>query len=314
MTRRGGPGVALWLAAALLAAWGAAARADYLKVQRHAVVHALPASQSDTVTEVEPGAVLGLLEDAQTNGYYRASGAVGEGWVYRTFVRRFAGNPPGAPAPAPSSAAAAGGNWSAYSTGVFKQCPQRGKPKNPAQPRWDPDLNTLKNRDLPPPLYADKTIADFLTDEPESVMDMGKANRANWSEEARSEAAEMEFQGVRIEGFLRRVDKEGPESCNCYSSDHVDHHLWLGETPSATIRQCMVVEVSPRLLPQHPGWVKARLDTLVDQHERVRISGWAMWDQEHPEKLGVTRGTLWEVHPVHQIEVFRNGGWKPFEN
>jgi hypothetical protein len=30
----------------------------------------------------------------------------------------------------------------------------------------------------------------------------------------------------------------------------------------------------------------------------VRIRGWLMLDQEHPEQIGKTRGTLWEIHPI----------------
>jgi hypothetical protein len=34
-----------------------------------------------------------------------------------------------------------------------------------------------------------------------------------------------------------------------------------------------------------------------------------MLDQEHPDQVGRTRGTLWEIHPIMKIEVNRNGGW-----
>jgi hypothetical protein len=30
-----------------------------------------------------------------------------------------------------------------------------------------------------------------------------------------------------------------------------------------------------------------------------------MLDQEHPDQLGKTRGTLWEIHPIMRIEVSR---------
>jgi hypothetical protein len=41
------------------------------------------------------------------------------------------------------------------------------------------------------------------------------------------------------------------------------------------------------------------------------VSGWLMMDQEHPDQVGKTRGTLWEVHPVMRLEVERRGGWEP---
>jgi hypothetical protein len=64
-----------------------------------------------------------------------------------------------------------------------------------------------------------------------------------------------------------------------------------------------VVEVSPRLVPVHPLWRLEKLNELVQNQLPVRISGWRMWDQEHPEQIGQTRGTLWEIHPIHRIEV-----------
>jgi len=35
----------------------------------------------------------------------------------------------------------------------------------------------------------------------------------------------------------------------------------------------------------------------------VRISGWLMLDPEHPDQLGKTRGTIWEIHPVMKLKV-----------
>jgi hypothetical protein len=49
-----------------------------------------------------------------------------------------------------------------------------------------------------------------------------------------------------------------------------------------------------------------RLDNL---HPRVRVSGWVLMDQEHPDQLGKTRGTLWEIHPVMQFEVQQGNQW-----
>jgi hypothetical protein len=32
-----------------------------------------------------------------------------------------------------------------------------------------------------------------------------------------------------------------------------------------------------------------------------------MLDQEHPEQLGQTRVTLWEIHPIMQVDVDKSG-------
>jgi hypothetical protein len=41
----------------------------------------------------------------------------------------------------------------------------------------------------------------------------------------------------------------------------------------------------------------------------VRISGWTMLDPEHPDQVDNTRGTIWEIHPIMQIEVQQQGRW-----
>jgi hypothetical protein len=49
----------------------------------------------------------------------------------------------------------------------------------------------------------------------------------------------------------------------------------------------------------------------------VRISGWLMYDGQHPEQLPPgtpsqppTRATLWEIHPIMKVEFKQNGVWK----
>jgi len=58
-------------------------------------------------------------------------------------------------------------------------------------------------------------------------------------------------------------------------------------------------------------WTVEALDAVVRQKTRVRISGWTMLDPDHPEEVGKSRGTLWEIHPVMQIETAQaDGSWK----
>jgi hypothetical protein len=60
------------------------------------------------------------------------------------------------------------------------------------------------------------------------------------------------------------------------------------------------------------GWDDSALSSLTGQE--VRISGWLLMDQEHPEQLGQTRGTLWEIHPILHIEVNDGGSWQNIDN
>ena len=37
-------------------------------------------------------------------------------------------------------------------------------------------------------------------------------------------------------------------------------------------------------------------------------------DPEHPDQIGKTRGTIWEIHPIMQIETQTLTGWKPLDD
>ena len=101
-----------------------------------------------------------------------------------------------------------------------------------------------------------------------------------------------------------------PESFNSHSRRHLDYHLWLAANPNEDRSRSIIVEFSPRLLPSHPNWRLRFFSRLARDRARVRVSGWLLWDQEHPEQIGKTRGTLWEIHPFHRFEVFSGGRWR----
>ncbi len=196
-----------------------------------------------------------------------------------------------------------------HTTGDFKGCPPAGK-------GGDPDLNALKNRDVPPSAYEDQALADVLKNKPSAAWDMGPKRRAEWTAEARASVADWEAKGFRVEGRLIAIRRQGPEACNCGSATDVDRHLWIALRPSADAKanESMVVEISPRTLGGHPGWDLNALIDLAKQGTRVRVSGWVTWDEEHGDEVGKSRGTLWELHPVHLIEVFRNGAWQDLDS
>jgi len=196
-------------------------------------------------------------------------------------------------------------------TGSFHRCPASGK-------GGDTTLNEQKNRDVAPASYATSSISELVADAP-AARAAGKADRDTWTSEQRASIAKQEAKAVRVIGYLAGVAKEEGEACNCGSKEFVDYHMWLVEKPKQKRYRSMVIELSPRLLAAHPTWPeRARRAWRNGAH--LRISGWRTWDQEHPEQLHdtakrhATRKTLWEIHPVHMIEIEVGDRWKKIED
>jgi hypothetical protein len=187
-----------------------------------------------------------------------------------------------------------------FTTGEFDGCPPEGD-------GGDPALNYLKNSDAPiTEPYTVMKIADIIADVPDALNDDGRKPRSKWDKADLDAVNEEESVPISIEGFLANAPSnpkhEGPESCNCHSDTDKDYHVWIVEDASDTRAKAVVVEISPRMLKTHADWPKALRDAKANG-SRVRVSGWRTWDQEHPDQIGKTRGTLWEIHPIHKIEV-----------
>lgn len=135
--------------------------------------------------------------------------------------------------------------------------------------------------------------------------------RNQWTESERGQVSRYEGAPVRMEGYVQGYKLEGREPTNCYSTDPAerDYHLWFVENPNEARKHSIVVEITPRIRAKHPEWTDERLASLVASQSRVRVGGWLMLDQMHPERVGVNRVTLWEVHPLLQIEAQHGGGW-----
>jgi hypothetical protein len=189
-----------------------------------------------------------------------------------------------------------------FSTGDFHGCPATGTGS-------DPYLNSLKNRDKPPTTARLYTVTQLLNGLPKTLPKQ-KVHRDAWSAAQRDLAAKWESRAVVAQGYLLHVVQEGKEACNCGSTQYVDHHLWLAATPGSSRTKAMVVEVSPRSWTTHPTWSNNNtFQNVIAAKSKVRVAGWLTWDQEHKEQLGKTRQTLWEVHPIHQIQVQRGNQW-----
>lgn len=172
----------------------------------------------------------------------------------------------------------------------------------------DRELNRLKNRVDSAAWIATPFDSILALTWPTRVT---RRARADWSRGDGARVGSVEGRPVSVEGYFAGAKQEGPEATNCHGADASfrDWHLWLGATPGRDRRRAIVVEATPALRAAHPEWSLSVIHKLVRDSTPVRVSGWLLLDQEHPEQVGKTRGTLWEIHPVMRIEVQSGGKW-----
>ncbi|HEX5438124.1 MAG TPA: hypothetical protein VFW98_13240 [Gemmatimonadaceae bacterium] len=184
---------------------------------------------------------------------------------------------------------------------TFHGCPPSGD-------GGDPALNRLKNR------VDSASYIPVPFDSLERLpwpRDVERRHHTAWSASESTAVARYEGTPVTVEGYLAAAKREGPESTNCHGADAEfrDWHIWMVDTRTKDRAHSVVVEVTPRVRAIHPAWALGQLTRAARAHTPVRISGWLLLDPEHPEQLGKTRGTLWEIHPITRIEVQRRGRW-----
>jgi len=187
---------------------------------------------------------------------------------------------------------------------TFRGCPPEGR-------GGDPQLNLLKNR-IDEANWQPATIETMLALRWPPATERRAMSR--WSVADRAEIARNNGLPVQAEGYLLLVRQQGAESTNCgsASADEVDYHMWLAAQPNDNRgTKSVVIEATPRVRAKHPGWTLQNLEAVARQQTRIRISGWTMLDPEHPDEVGKSRGTIWEIHPIMKIEVAQPGGsWR----
>lgn len=206
---------------------------------------------------------------------------------------------------AAASTANGGSRASAKPTPVspgFEGCPPEGD-------GGDRELNRLKNR-VDSAAWKPTTFQTVLRST--WPADIGRRARAEWSTADSMAIGKREGLPVAVEGYFVGAKQEGPEATNCHGADRTfrDWHIWLAAVPGKDRRQSIVVETTPAVRATHPEWSLTAIRRLVRDSTPVRVSGWLLFDQEHPEQLGKTRGTLWEIHPVMRIEVRQGARWE----
>jgi len=205
-------------------------------------------------------------------------------------------------APGPSSPVASAGTTAPgdMREETFQGCPPQGD-------GGDTDLNLRKNRIDVAPAQSTPLQSLLSLTWPRGVE---KARRSAWTADDAATVARDEGRPVMAEGYVLLVRHEGPESPNCHDATARDYHTWLAAAPGGLGDRAasMVVEFTPRVVARNSGWTETTLLALRGHH--VRVGGWLMLDQEHPEQVGKTRGTLWEIHPITSVQVDQGGTWR----
>ena len=212
--------------------------------------------------------------------------------------------------PAPSA-----GTQTSVSSGALPDMPQKPAPQEitfqgcpPEGDGGDPGLNRLKNRvdegNYVP--VAFDAVAKLTW--PKGAE---RRSRASWSRADAQEVARYEGIPISIEGYLESARLSEPETTNCHGADakHRDYHLYLVANSGDSRATSIITEMTPRVRANHSGWTITRLEKIAKSQTRVRISGWLMLDQEHPDDAGKSRGIIWEIHPIMKFELEQNGNW-----
>jgi hypothetical protein len=178
--------------------------------------------------------------------------------------------------------------------------PATGKPNR----QIDSATNLLKNR-IDDGQYVDVSIG--------AILKLPWANlprqRFGFSSAQLATTSRYERAAIRLTGFIVKAVEEGKESTNCEldTSDWHDWHLWLVNTAAEVQAKdrtgAVVFEVTPRVRMARPAlFDKQQVQAWARNQQKVQVSGWLMLDPEHPDQVGKSRGTTWEIHPTMKIQ------------
>jgi len=316
----------LWVAVPALLWVGLAAAQDTTAVEaadstRQAVVtrnvnlRPSPSTAGRSIRLLKPPDELELREDTATNRFYPVRTDEGEeGWVWSRNVRvASAPEQPVSPSIAPRIAAAQAAIAASIDESWSKPDPSRssftsqGRHCGASGDGGDKETNLRKNRTDLPSSYHDVTF-DAIAKLPYPV---GPKQREKWTAPQLAQLARFEGAALRVVGFLVALKPQtsgSGESTNCHwtASAEVDWHMALVGKVGEGEADAVVVETTPRLRRKHANWTPAALKPWVDGAAPIRVSGWLMFDPEHRNHLKKFRATLWEIHPITKLEVWRD--------
>lgn len=291
----------------------AGAQNQQVVVSRNVYLRDQPSGSGKKIELLAPPTTLTLVDAAKTSGYYHVKDSNGdEGWVWATNVH-------------PATATTATG--SVHETVATEFSPDWEKPEpnqttftgqeGPCGPlgAGGNDSGTIhrKNRTDVPAAYHPVSFAalaglDYPKDAPTH-----RDNPNGWTPAQLAVIQPFEGDAVTVEGFIFiiRPQTGNQEKTNCdqTAAEDTDWHIALTESFGDPEPKAVVVETTPRVRKDHPGWTTTALAPFVKKNIPVRISGYTMLDPEHKNQLTTHRSTLWEIHPIMKIEVFQSSAW-----
>jgi hypothetical protein len=176
----------------------------------------------------------------------------------------------------------------------------------------DPLLNLQKNRTTIPEKLEPYSVGQILAIPSTKLEGTDDNTRKYWSDEAKQYAAKWESKGVIVEGYLVKARESGRESANGGSDKYQDYHLWIVQEKNEQRSSSVIAEVTPRIKATKPSWTIENFVKLSNKHTKVRVTGWLLWDEEHGDEVGKSRGSQWEIHPMTKFEIFEKGEWKEY--
>lgn len=178
----------------------------------------------------------------------------------------------------------------------------------------DLSSNRLKNRWVEPKDYQEKTVGDILVTLPVTLYT--PKSRTAFREKHFEVIEANEYKGIALVGHVVDATQARPHLANCESKKRRDIELRLTQEQPASptdgkrLRgQAMIAAVTPWAQDNHPEWTLKAFEKLAKAGAKVRVSGWMFYNAEPQEELMQLRGTMWEIHPVTKIEVWKDGGW-----
>ena len=106
---------------------------------------------------------------------------------------------------------------------------------------------------------------------------------------------------VYMDGYLTYAKISGIESCECHSTkpEDLDYHIYIGLTPKALKKECVIVEVTRFSRIVNSNLQFKYIKSLTGK--KVRIYGYLFEDKEHKSAIGTWRKGITEIHPVFLI-------------